>query len=159
MRICVIGAPKSGKTKFAKAKAQELQIKLLDNLPKKYITKTGLALGRVSDYRVDVMFSSHILELENKYKEDGYVITASPIYTLAHFALKANYIDNDDQEGVNRVLWSSIFLAQVVQDSLWYDETYYLPYKGKDEYNQALDKSIRQVMADRNILDKVIRVE
>lgn len=159
MRILVIGAPKSGKTKFAKAKAEERGIKLLDNLPKKYITKTGLALGRISDYRVDVMFAAHTMELENKHKEDGYVITSGPLYTLSHFAMKANYVDTEDQDTLNRILWTSVFLSQVVQDSLWYDEMYYLPYEGNDEYSRALDKSIRQIMVDRDILSKVTRVE
>lgn len=159
MRILILGSPKSGKTKFAKSLSEKNKIKLLDNLPKKYITKTGLALGKVSDYRVDIMFACHVLELENKHKEEGYVLTSGPIYTLAHFVMKANYIETDDEQSMNRLLWPSVLLSQIAQDSLWYDEIYYLPYEGEDEYNQALDKSLRQVMVDRNILDKVIRVE
>jgi hypothetical protein len=157
MKILVLGAPRSGKTKFGKKKAEEHSIKLLDNLPKKYITKTGLALGRISDYRVDVMFAGHILEQENKYKDQGYVITSSLMYTLAHFAMKVNYIN--DEKDIDRYLWPGVLLAKIVEDSLWYDEIYYLPYKGEDEYSKALDKSLRQVMSDRNILDRVIRVE
>jgi hypothetical protein len=157
MKVCVIGAPKSGKTKFAKKLASEKQIHLIDNLPQKYIKKTGLALGHISDYRVDIMFMSNILENEYKYKDQGYVITSSPLYTLAHFVFKANFIN--DEEKMVRILWPSALVNQVINDSLWYDEIYYLPYKGKDEINAQIDKSIRQVFFDQKINDRIIRIE
>lgn len=158
MKICIIGAPKSGKTKFAKQKASESKIKLIDGLPNKFIKKTGLALGHLSDYRVDIMFMSNVLENEYKHKEDGYVITSSPLYTLAHFVFKANFVGKDEEKMI-RLLWPSALLNQVINDSLWYDEIYYLPYKGKDEINIHLDKAIRQVFFDQKINDRIIRVE
>jgi hypothetical protein len=158
MKVCVIGAPKSGKTKFAKTLAKDKNLNLLDNLPQKYIKKTGLALGHISDYRVDMMFMGNILENEYKYKDEGYVITSSSLYTLAHFVFKANFVGDDDERMV-RLLWPSALLNQVINDSLWYDEIYYLPYKGKDEINAAIDKAIRQVFFDQKINDRIIRVE
>lgn len=158
MKVCIIGAPKSGKTKFAKQKADEINVKLIDNLPQKYIKKTGLALGHNSDYRVDMMFMSNILENEYKHKDDGYVITSSALYTLAHFVFKANFVGNDEEK-MMRLLWPSALLNQVINDSLWYDEIYYLPYKGKEEINQEMDKAIRQVFFDQKINDRIIRVE
>lgn len=158
MKVCVIGAPKSGKTKFAKKIATEKELHLIDNLPQKYIKKTGLALGHISDYRVDTMFVGNILENEYKYKEQGYVITSSPLYTLAHFVFKASFV-GDDEERLMRLLWPSALLNQIINDSLWYDEIYYLPYKGKDELSEQLDKAIRQVFFDQKINDRIIRVE
>lgn len=159
MRICVIGAPKSGKTKFAKKIANEKNVKVIDGLPQKYVKKTGLALGHLSDYRVDVMFVGNILENEYKHKDEGYVITSSPLYTLAHFVFKANFIEDSEEEKLMRLLWPSALLNQIINDSLWYDEIYYLPYKGKDEMSQQIDKAVRQVFFDQKINDRIIRVE
>lgn len=158
MKVCVIGASKSGKTKFAKKIATDKSLQLVDNLPQKYIKKTGLALGHLSDYRVDMMFVGNILENEYKYKEEGYVITSSPLYTLAHFVFKANFVGNDEDK-MMRLLWPSALLNQIINDSLWYDEIYYLPYQGKDEINQQIDKAIRQVFFDQKINDRIIKVD
>lgn len=157
MKILVIGTPKSGKTRFINKKIKEYPNLLnLDNLPKKYIKKTGLALGRLSDYRVDIMFTCHVLELENKHKDDDYIISSGPLYTYSHFVAKANY---SSEEKAIQALWPAMFLSNVITDSFWYDEIYYLPYRGEDEYNQILDKAIQQSIKNLGLQKRVTTVE
>jgi hypothetical protein len=158
MKILLIGAPGSGKSKFGRKKAKEHSVKFLDKLPEKYIKKTGLALGQISDYRVDVMFACNCIELENSMGDNGFVITAGPIYTYFHFVNKVRLLESEKQDATI-YMFPGLFMGDVVRDSLWYDEIYYLPYKGKDEYSIFFDDSIRRAIKDLRIKDRVIEVD
>jgi len=159
MKIFVIGTPKSGKTRFVNKiikEKSELDFVNLDNLPKKYIKKTGLALGRISDYRVDIMFSSHVLEQEYRNKDKNYIVSSGPLYSYSHFVAKAKFMS---EEKAMEALWPAALLGRIVRDSFWYDKAYYLPYKGKDEYTILLDKAIRQSILDLKISKEIEKVE
>lgn len=159
MKTLIIGAPGSGKSKFGRKKAKEQGVKFLDKLPEKYIKKTGLALGRISDYRVDVMFACHCLELENSLRDaDGFVITAGPLYTYFHFVNKVRALEGEKQDAT-LYMFPGLFMGELVRKSLWYDEIYYLPYKGKDEYSIFFDESIQKAIKDLGIKDKVTTIE
>jgi hypothetical protein len=157
MKYLVIGSPGSGKTKFANKKAKQENLKVIDNLAKKYQQKNNLALGRLSDYRVDVMFACHTMEIENRYKDQDFIITCGPLYTLSHLICKVKFLD--DENKIDTLFWAGNFLNRVIMDSLWYDEIYYLPYKGKDEYNIVFDQSIQDAFSDLKIEKRITRFE
>jgi hypothetical protein len=157
MKILLLGTPKSGKTRLGNKLAKEHNIKFLDKLPEKYIQKTGLALGRISDYRVDIMFSCHTMELENKHKEEGYIIACGPLYTYCHFVCKTKLLENEEK--IESFFWPAALLSRIIEDSLWYDEIHYLKYKGDDEYFQFFDESIYQAIGDLKIRDRIKTVE
>jgi hypothetical protein len=157
VKYLVIGSPGSGKTKFANKKAKQEDLKVIDNLAKKYQEKNDLSLGRLSDYRVDVMFACHVLEVENKNKNSDFIITCGPLYTLCHLACKVKFMNDNDK--IDKIFWVGNFLNRLVLDSLWYDEIYYLPYKGNDEYNIIFDESIRSTFKDIKIEKRITTVE
>ena len=158
MKILLLGAPGSGKTKFAKKLAQEKKLKIFDKLPQSYIKRTGLALGEISDYRSDFMFVSEILLKEYKNQDTDYVITAGPLYSYAHFAYKANFIDTEQKKF--DILWMMMAMSKIALDSLWYDEIYYLPYKKEEEsFSFYMDINIQNMMRELYIKEKVTTVE
>lgn len=158
MKILVLGAPGSGKTKFAKKIAKEHNLKVFDKLPENYIKRTGLALGEISDYRSDFMFISDILLKEFKNQDENYVITAGPLYSYAHFAYKSNFIKSDQKKF--DILWMMMAMSKIAIDSLWYDEIYYLPYKKEEEsFSFYMDISIKNTIRELYIKDKVTTVE
>lgn len=154
MKILVIGAPKTGKTRFANKLARENNIKLFDRLPQKFIKKTDLALGEICDYRADFIFVSDILQLEYKNKEQDYIITAGPLYSYCHFLYKANF--TDPSEKTFEYLWIMMTMSKIALDSLWYDDIYYIPYKKEDDtfsfyIDQAIKKTIKEFALERKI--------
>lgn len=158
MKILLLGAPGSGKSKFAKKIAKEKDLKVFDKLPENYIKRTGLALGEISDYRSDFMFVSDILLKEFKNQEENYVITAGPLYAYAHFAYKSNFINNDQKKF--DILWMMMAMSKIAIDSLWYDEIYYLPYKKEEEsFSFYMDINIKNMIRELYIKDKVTTVE
>lgn len=157
MKILLLGTPKSGKTRFGNKLAKERNINFIDKLPEKYIKKTDLALGRVSDYRVDMMFTCHVMEIENKHKDEDYIIAAGPLYTYCHFVCKTKLVENEER--MESFFWPAALLTRFIQDSFWYDEVYYLPYKGEDEYLQFFDGAISQAIKDLKISDRIKTVE
>ena len=158
MKILVIGAPKSGKTRFANKIGKEKNLKIFDGLDKKFVKKTDLALGELNDYRTDFMFISDILMLENKHQDDDYVITAGPFYSYCHFACKAGLLDNDEKK--MDLLWVMLAMSRIALDSLWYDEIYYLPYKKEEEtFSSYMDLSIRNTIRELYLKEKVKTIE
>ncbi len=158
MKVLVLGAPNSGKTRFANKIAKEKNLKVFDGPDKKFVKKTDLALGEINDYRTDFMFISEILMLENKHKDENYVITAGPFYSYCHFACKAALIQ-DDQKKFD-ILWLMMTMSRIALDSLWYDEIYYLPYKKDDEtFSSYIDSSIRNSIRELYLEKKVITIE
>lgn len=158
MKILLLGAPGSGKSKFAKKIAKEKKLKILDRLPEKYIKRTDLPLGELSDYRTDFMFISDLLLKEHKLQEEDYVITAGPLYSYCHFAYRSNFIKNEQTKF--DLLWIMLAMSRIGLDSLWYDEIYYLPYKKEEEnFSYYMDINIKNMMKELYIKDKVITVE
>lgn len=154
MKTLVIGAPKTGKTRFANKLAKENKAKVFDKLPQKFIKKTDLALGEICDYRADFMFVSYILELEYKNTDQDYIITAGPLYSYAHFLYKANF--SDPNEKILEYIWIMMTMSKIALDSLWYDEIYYLPYKNEDDtfsfhMDQAIKKTIKEFFLEKRI--------
>jgi GTPase SAR1 family protein len=159
MKILIIGAPGSGKSKLARSLARKHKLKNFDNLPEKFIKKTDLALGEVSDYRSDIIFTSSILEMEYKHRDNDYVITAGPFHTYCHFLTKVSFLDKDDPK-ILEFLWIILTVGRMTLDSLWYDEIYYIPYKKEeDSFSFYFDESIKKTIKEFNIGEKVITLE
>lgn len=158
MKILVIGAPKSGKTKFINSQIKENPtLKNLDNLPKKYVKRTGLALGRISDYRTDIMFVSHTLEQQYKNKDNDYIISSGPLYAYAHFIVKAKLAASDEKAAA--LIWPAALLNRMVLDSFWYDNAYYLPYNGNNSDSILIDEAIRQSIKDLGLKDRIKTID
>ena len=159
MRALVIGAPKSGKTRFANKFGKERNVKVFDGLDKKFIKKTELALGELSDYRTDFMFVSDILALEYKNRKEDYIITAGPLYSYLHFLFKAGFNEND--KALLENMGPLMMMASIALDSLWYDEIYYLPYKKDEEdtFSFYIDKGIKDTIKEFKLEEKITTIE
>jgi cytidylate kinase len=158
MKILVLGAPGVGKTKFAKSLGRKRKLKVFDGLPEKFIKKTDLALGEISDYRVDFIFVGDILSTEYKNQDIDYVITAGPLYAYCHFLYKTSLTEDDAK--VYEYLWIMMTMSRIALDSLWYDEIYYIPYKGEeDTFEYLLDKMIKNAIKEFSLEEKVTTVE
>lgn len=158
MKVLVIGASGTGKTKFAKSLGRKHKLKVFDDLPAKFIKKTELALGPISDYRTDFIFVSDILMTEYKNKDIDYVITSGPLYAYAHLLAQAKLINKDEK--LMEYIWLLVTMSRIALDSLWYDEVYYLRYKGDENtFEYAVDESIQNAIKEFNLSKKVTLVE
>lgn len=160
-KILVLGVEGSGKTTFARKLAKENGYRLIDDLPRKFIKRTDLAIGFVSDYRADLMFMFDSLEKEYKYHSENYIITTSPIMTYTFFVYKTilSSKDNYDTERMLHYLPAGALAAKVAVDSFWYDQAFRLPYKGKDERLGFLDECLNKALRELGLIEKVEVIE
>lgn len=151
MKIALVGPPKSGKTKYAKALKEEGYL-VVDNIPQKFSRATGLAVGFDVGYRVDHALNG--LRFAEYYKAaaktDKFVMTTTFLDSLAygHIGFESREYDLLIEQGGNPeiVLGESekypnfigvLLLTQFFRNTWLFDKTIVLTPKNLDPESES----------------------
>lgn len=149
MKIALLGAPKSGKSKFAKALAKELadvaELKVIDNYVNKLSKRSDTAMSHFASYIPNLMVATERVALENAAGDN--FITCGTIfdtisYTVLHGRAASKFADEAQAEAA-RASATLGAMGMLVADTFKYDYAFYLPYKkDKDDWNGDLNRLI-----------------
>lgn len=132
MRIAILGAPGSGKSKLARALATEHDLTLVDNYVQRLQKKTGLALGPWSSYSEHLMVAGHRLAEEYKVGFDKRITVSTIVDTLVYAAVKADVVMNQSQQAARDTYLGAQSAMQgltLMYRETWdYDVAFWLPY-------------------------------
>jgi hypothetical protein len=133
MKIGVIGAPGSGKSKFAKDLAKTFDLTTVDNYVQRLKDTTDLELGYWASYSENFMIAGVRMAVERRYKN---TITAGTILdTLLYCAMKHD-ITSSRGDAVQQALERSEYarvnsamnaMGMMYTESWSYDLAFYLP--------------------------------
>jgi len=155
MKIGLIGAANSGKTKLAKNIAKELDFKIVDNYVPRLEKTTGLAYGIFANFPQNFQILFERITQEQKFAKDGFsTITCGTIYeTSIYCAILSSQIsiNPEDTQGfmIARSAMNAIGLFQAATED--YDILFYLPLsdKVKEEegksYNAVVDQKVSEI--------------
>jgi hypothetical protein len=133
VRIGLIGAPESGKSKLARALGKKLDIPVVDNYVQRLQKKTALALGPWSSYSELIMVAGHRLAEEEKIGERR-VTVGTMIDSLAYAAVHADVLihrredQNDRRSSYVSAQGAMQGLALMYKETWDYDISFLLPY-------------------------------
>lgn len=148
MKIGLLGAPGSGKSKLARALAKNLGgAVVVDNYVQRLQKRTGLALGPWASYSENMMVAG-VREAERKAKSGEHQITVGTIMdTMAYVMMYSDVVIHrqDRHEAM-----TTYYEAQAVVNGLnmWYTQTwnydlcFYLPISGQDDlFSETLSQT------------------
>lgn len=155
MKIGILGAPKSGKTKLANALSKEYDVRVVDNYVQKIQKSTGLALGPWASYGENLMIQGSRMLAEAKVTEDS-ITVGTIVDTLCYAAIKTDFMMQQTAE--HRQAAYNLASGAMQGLGVWLAETwdyhlcFYLPYsiekrtvKGRS-WEVALDSSYNSVL-------------
>jgi hypothetical protein len=124
VRIGLIGAPETGKSKLARALAKKLDIPVVDNYVQRLQKKTDLALGPWSSYSELIMVAGHRMAEEERVGHDGRITVGTMVDSLAYAAVHADVLIHRREDPNDRR--SSYVSAQGAMQglTLMYGETW-----------------------------------
>ena len=168
LRIALLGAPTSGKTKIAQkfAEAIDLDFLMVDN-PSSRIEQMGYDLGNDGDFRTTISMAMFQLEDEKKFAQEGGIISCGTvIQRLAHTGSAVQSLGDRSQQFPtienrrNLLIENQLghVLAFLMAEEFQYHFIFYLPLKSNtgllvpesvdDErtYNNRVDTGIQQLL-------------
>lgn len=129
MKIAILGAPGSGKTKFANRLAKSLRtdeglkIRVIDNYAQRIQKSSGLALGPWASYSENFMVAGERMQLESAQKADYQITCGTIIDTIVYAMVKSDVIFHNDSDQERRYVYAHAQGA-VNGLSVWYTETW-----------------------------------
>ena len=165
MRVGLIGAPGSGKSKLGRLIAKEYEITLVDNYVQRLQKATNLALGPWSSYAEHMVVAGHRYAAEEKVGPTDRVTAGTMIDTLTYAMVKSDVEfqygtkNNTEKERIAAMYASAqagirgltLFLTET-----WdYDLSFFLPFsddaaKKADPWSLALDNAYPAVIESYN---------
>jgi hypothetical protein len=156
MKIGIIGAPGSGKSKFAKDLGKAYDLAIVDNYVQHLKDNTNLELGYWASYSENFMIAGVRMAIEHRYKN---AITAGTILdTILYCAIKHDIISYQN-ETVRQAAQISEYakvnsamngMGMMYTESWLYDLAFYLPLEeqavSKDSLNIVIDNEIPNLL-------------
>lgn len=148
MKIAIVGAPGTGKTKKARELAKETGYSVIDNIPQNFSRRTKLAIGFPSDYRVDMILAGERLEKILDNWNNDIIMTSSILDSLAYARVRQVLLDDTEtdefelQKGLDML---GIFY-HATMNSFGYDKVYLMEYKKKDEMNLLIQGALEETL-------------
>ncbi len=156
MRIGLVGASGSGKTKFARALRRELgeHYRIVDNYVPKLEKTTGLAYGTFATYHDNLAIAFKRYEVEHPLDEDR-ITCGTAFDTLCYAILKTDPAVSRDRLGAMIANMDTIIKATgwVYSELARYDLMLYLPSEPLKRYDAVLVELIQATFAP------ILRVE
>lgn len=155
MKIALLGAPGSGKTKFARELAKRVDdlgpFKLVDNYVPKLEKRTGLSFGHFATYVPNLMVATERIAAEEAAGPN--TITCGTIFeSIAYTALHSSVASQKaPAQRLERARAEATLQAMgmLVADTFNYKYAFYLPYKRKREgWNQTLNDLLPTVWGE-----------
>lgn len=132
MRIGILGAPGTGKSKLARALGKEYDLTVVDGYVQRLQKKTDLALGPWSSYSEHFMVAGERLANEYKVGPDKRITVTTIIDTLAYAAVKSDVTMHQGPEAARAtylVAQAAIQGLTMMFNETWdYDVAFWLPY-------------------------------
>lgn len=154
MRIGLVGAPGSGKTKFANALTKELDeydLSIIDRYVPKFSKRYDFAVGHFASFIPNLSIALDRLGLENA-AQDNFITCGTIFETMSYLLLHANEANKRSADGRLEVARASATMGamgMLVTDGTFYDYLFYLPYKTeRNDWDGALDKLIPQLVEE-----------
>jgi hypothetical protein len=150
MKVALVGAPKTGKTKLAKEMANE-RYKVVDNIPQKFARKTGLLLGENADHRVNFALAG-FRYAEQVSNGANLILTTTVIDSIFYSTLGIEKFELKEGEDPSADLFvapyyfTTLYLLNHFRVSWDFDKTVFLPYTGKDETWKGRDDIYIKIM-------------
>ena len=95
-RTAILGHPGAGKTTYARKLAKKTGATLVDNIPQKFMKRTGLSLGMPSDFRVEIMLLAERMEAMFKYWDEDVIFTTTVLDSLVYQNIRKEIFLNDE---------------------------------------------------------------
>ncbi len=157
MRIGLIGAPESGKSKLGTKLSDVLGLPCIDNYAEELSDQTDIWIGQGSTYIPNLLVALERLKREfNTSTKDGRITCGTAVETISYCALHSSRVKEDsspeeiDIDAVQAaVVMNAINL--MMNDNWRYDFVFYLPNKVDRKGLRELDYAIREVLATLSI--------
>lgn len=148
MKIALIGAPKTGKTKLGKQIAKDEGLTLIDNIPQNLSRRTGIAVGFPSDYRVEIMLAGKRLEEMLVNWDNDILMTSTILDSLAYGRIRQisqEETESDDFEKAK--IYNMVELwYHGVMNTFGFDKVIFLRYEGKDDRNKFISGALEDTI-------------
>jgi energy-coupling factor transporter ATP-binding protein EcfA2 len=147
MKIGLIGAPGSGKSKLARALAKTSPYTVVDNYVDRLRKQDGLAYGGFGNYMDNIQVAFKRRELETKAAHSGAnTITCGTIVDTNVYAFLWTDLVTTDRNLIplehQRVETAMKTFGMLYAHLFDYDFAFYLPYVGEEAFSRKIDQVI-----------------
>jgi GTPase SAR1 family protein len=160
IKVALVGAPKSGKTRLANKLKKSDGFEVVDNIPQKFSKATDLVVEPGVDYRIDLaLLGLRYLEYNKAaHKDKSFVMTTTYLDSLAYSGYAFERMDYErivsSPDPVESLLdidtnphyFCTVIESKIIADSWLFDKTIYLPYAGKNEVYQKVDSYLQSML-------------
>lgn len=148
MRVAIVGAPKTGKTKLLKKSFSDINPSF-DNIPQNLTKRSELAIGFPSDYRTEMILAGERLEkMIKSFNYDDCVFTSTILDSLAYARVR-QLVDEEvqnDQFLMGRTMALIDIIYHAMLNTFKFDKVIFLPYTGKDEKSLLISGALQECM-------------